>query len=193
MDSSKQVAKLAKNSEVGQKIEKMRNLAKSHHRNSAAVRPLPSESPAESQMQILMREESMDAPKRSPKGRGTMTPAMFKRTYSKDLTKESAMLHSMFSVATKVSSKHKPSTNGGISHPSDAVKRDGTDSSDPEENESDANGANGGLDVNGDAGQEKMPADQLVVDGSEPIQDDSEEAKEHDNGDAKGTRWEGVE
>ena len=96
MDSSPQVAKLAQRSEMGQKIDKMRKVAKSKHRGSA-LGPM-----SQFQGPIPVKEGHI------PRPRATMSPDAFKRKYSKDLTKDVAMMARINSIQRNSVSKYKP-------------------------------------------------------------------------------------
>jgi hypothetical protein len=168
MDSSPQVAKLAQRSEMGQKIDKMRKVAKSKHQGTDLA-PM-----SQFQGSGPMKKGC------SPRARTTMSPSAFKRRYSKDLTKDVAMRARIDSIQTNLVSKYKPSTESKDSGPSDVnlpVKRDDTHFSDPEKSESDHSDAIGELDMSDDQGRKNAPADRLAGDESGPKESEGRDAE----------------
>jgi hypothetical protein len=164
MDSSEQVAKLAQKSEMGQNIDRMRNVAK-HNRRGSFVPPT-----SKFKNETLERHEPREMP--------TMTPFAFKMKYSKDLTKDMAM---RASIETNTGSKDLPPTIIEDPDPSDQdspVERDATDSPDPEESVSWDNDDNIESDMSDHQGPKNAPPDHMVRGESGP--------KEGESGDAEG-------
>ena len=123
VDSSPQVSKLARKSEMGQKINKMRTLAKSKHpRNDLA--PIP-----KNQGQLPVH------PRRFPKAGVTMSPSSFKRRYSKDFSKDPVMMTEIKAIVanTPCTSNFSRYLKGLDQNDTiSPVKRDATSSSDLE-------------------------------------------------------------
>jgi hypothetical protein len=168
MDSSQQVAKLAFRSEIGQKIQKMRTVAKSQYRVSP---PLSS-----CQSQGLNGETEMPSPNRT----AYLTPSMFKRRYSQQLSTDLSMIRRVESIVAERQPNHKSSTekedsspnlkrvdtvreedmeDSAPSHTDSTVKENATDSLDPVKSDRVQKDAIGELDDSPDAGRENSPAD----------------------------------
>jgi hypothetical protein len=166
MDSSPQVAKLAQNSEINQKIQKMRTLAKSKQRGSDPV-PLSK-----------FKYETMKRPQHRVKT--VMTPSTFNRKYSKDLTKDQAMRDRLKSIVTRAPSQDKPLTDNEGSHSIHTicpVKCDAIDSKDPEKSESYEFDDIDELDISDNESQDNAPADRLAGDESGPKEDETGDAE----------------
>jgi hypothetical protein len=118
MDSSPQIAKLAQNSEVGQKIDRIRNTLRSHDRRNA-ITPL-----SKFNNEMVMGSQI-------PRARASMNPGMFEKKYSKDLKKKVIMTNRIGSIVSSPSSKHKTITDYEESLSSHTIcteKRDAPDS-----------------------------------------------------------------
>jgi hypothetical protein len=86
MDSSPQVTELARKSEMGQKIDKMRKVAESKHLRSVP----PPVSEYQGPFPVGVR--------RCPRARVTMSPSSFKKKYSKDLSKDPVVMTNIQSL-----------------------------------------------------------------------------------------------
>jgi hypothetical protein len=177
MDSSEQVAKLAYRSEVGQKIEKLRTVAKSQYQGNS-----DSETRIKSQFHNSNALMQTPSPKiYSPRRGATLTPGAFKKRYSEQLSTDLVKMKRIQSMVAERHAKDKPSTD---KEPSlirlkrvDTVKENDIDSLDSENSESVKSDPFGKLDVSDGAGQENKPTRQLAVAKFGPEQDESGDAK----------------
>jgi hypothetical protein len=175
INSSEQVAKLAYQSEVGQKIETMRTVAKSQHRVSP---PAPRSQFGRANEGIQTASSQRNIRKR----RETWTPLAFNKRFSQDSSIDLAMMNRIDSIVAERQTKHRPTKHMKYSAPSgivstvketnkedpalgdivSTVKENATKWSDPEKSESlesfDSD-AIGKLDFCDDAGRENTPSD----------------------------------
>ena len=173
IESSEQVAKLAHQSQVGQKIQKLRTIAKSHHQKISPAPP--------SQFQRSNAKKKILIPKEfSPKQMSPLTPGALKRRYSQQSPKDLAMIKRVESIVAAREAKPRPSKHKEYSAP---IDRDSTmktvkEYSHSEKSESVISDFIEELNVSDDAYQENTPAEEVAVDESRP--------KDHESGDAEG-------